>query len=66
MTFLNTNSFFKGQFEFKMSTVEEYFAALRETETEWPTYDGDFFPYNGQYAGHYWTGYFSSRPNYKR
>ena len=32
----------------------------------WSTYKGDFFPYGGQYDGHYWTGYFSSRPNFKK
>ena len=53
------------KFRMRMSTVDEYFNAVREAQLEknvqWPTYIGDFFPYNGQYVGHYWTGYFSSR-----
>lgn len=71
--FVNTNTD-EGQlgskFRFRMSTVEEYFTALRKTalkkNIEWQVHDGDFFPYNGIYGGHYWTGYFSSRQNFKR
>ena len=33
---------------------------------EWPTYSGDFFPLNGYYPAHYWSGYYSSRPNFKK
>jgi alpha-mannosidase len=33
---------------------------------DWPVYTGDFFPYNGFHVAHYWTGYFTSRPNFKK
>ena len=59
-----------NKFRFRMSTVDEYFQALKKTAAKkkvtWQSYSGDFFPYNGIYGGHYWTGYFSSRSNYKR
>jgi len=64
--------------KFRFSTVEEYYQAIHRPATqakstsqdelkvvEWPVYTGDFFPYSSQ-AYHYWTGYYSSRPNFKR
>lgn len=33
---------------------------------DWPVYNGDFFPYNGVFPGHYWTGYFTSRSSFKK
>ena len=57
-------------FRFKFSTVDEYFTALwkskEQYKIEFPTHSGDFIPYNGVYVGTYWTGYFTSRPNFKR
>jgi len=54
-----------SKFRFRMSTVDEYFTALKKTAIKknvtWTVHDGDFFPYLGIYGGHYWTGYFSSR-----
>lgn len=44
--------------------------ALTELAFQWPTHKSDFFPYNGMTRdisqGHYWTGYFTSRPNFKK
>ena len=37
-----------------------------ELKFEWPVYRGDFFPYNGFHIAHFWTGYFTSRPNFKK
>lgn len=32
---------------------------------EWPVYHGDFYPLTANFPGHTWTGYFTSRPNFK-
>jgi hypothetical protein len=58
------------KFVFKYSTVDEYFAAVfkrqREANFTWPVYTSDFFPYNGYHMAHFWTGYFTSRPHFKK
>ena len=58
------------KFKFMFSTVDEYFQAIflkqQEEKFNWPTYTSDFFPYNGYHIAHYWTGYFTSRPNFKK
>ncbi|XP_066143340.1 lysosomal alpha-mannosidase-like [Euwallacea fornicatus] len=47
------------------STPSCYLKALYGAEPELETKTDDFFPYSsGQHT--FWTGYFSSRPNYKR
>jgi hypothetical protein len=58
-------------FRFHYSTVGEYFEAVKSSmersETlQWPVYRGDFFPYNGVHIGSYWSGYYTSRPNFKK
>ena len=46
------------------STPSCYVKALNDIGKTWPTKTDDFFPYsNDPHA--YWTGYFSSRPDYK-
>ena len=45
--------------EFKYSTPKKFFKALRDEKIKFPSYKGDFFPYD-------WTGYPSTRPNFKR
>lgn len=58
------------KFRFKFSTVDQYFKAIfkkqKEMNFEWPVYTNDFFPYNGYHVAHQWTGYFTSRPNFKK
>eukprot|EP00347_Sterkiella_histriomuscorum_P019319 403342106 len=55
---------------FQPSTVKEYYEAImikqQEMQFEWPTYSDDFFPYNGNFQQHLWTGYFTSRPYFKK
>ena len=46
------------------STPSCYVKALNEAGMTWPTKDDDFFPYSSDPHA-YWTGYFSSRPDYK-
>ena len=52
------------------STVQEYYeAVIKEQKVQsfvWPTYDGDFFPYDGNGVGHVWSGFYTSRPNFKK
>lgn len=56
--------------KFLYSTVDEYVSSIRIQQTQkgfsWPVFNGDFFPYRGNYNLHYWTGFYSSRPNLKR
>jgi len=48
----------------RYSTLGEYFDALHATNTEWPIYENDFFPYaDGSDA--YWTGFFTSHSELK-
>ncbi len=58
------------QFEFIYSTPSIYMEAIRQEAQEksltFPIYQKDFFPLLMQYEGHYWSGYFTSRPNIKK
>ena len=47
-----------------MSTPSRFTDALKAEQVKWPVFEGDLFPYviNNQY----WTGYFSSRPAFKK
>lgn len=69
MTFSKENPLGK-KFLFKYSTVDEYFTAVKEegkaANITWPLHTGDFFPYNGVYAGSYWSGYYTSRSGFKK
>ena len=57
-------------FKFKYSTVQEYITAVQaEGKTKgiaWPEYNGDFLPITSNFPGHIWSGYFTSRPNFKQ
>jgi lysosomal alpha-mannosidase len=47
-----------------MSTPGRYVDALKATNTVWPVYYNDMFPYSDE-KNDYWSGYFSSRPSSK-
>lgn len=73
--FDNVTSFFGTvpggkKFKFQFSTVDDYMRAAWGSpvplDSSWPSYSGDFFPLNGYHKAHYWTGYYSSRPNFKK
>ena len=57
-------------FEFKYSTPSLYMEAVKqeakENSIEFPVYKDDFFPLLMQYESHYWSGYYTSRPNFKK
>lgn len=51
----------------RMSTPSEYIAALKKEDLKWPIKDGgDFFPYGSDSLNNYWSGYFTSRPDFKK
>jgi lysosomal alpha-mannosidase len=58
------------KFKFVYSTVQEYVDAVKAEQRaksfEWPVYEGDFYPLTGNFPGHTWSGYYTSRPNFKR
>jgi hypothetical protein len=60
----------KDLFKFRYSTAAEYLKAVQEEAAktegfEWPKYHGDFFPLTSNYPAHTWSGYYTSRPNFK-
>jgi Glycosyl hydrolases family 38 N-terminal domain len=70
VTALYSNHTFGRKFKFIYSTVDDYFTAIQKKQKElkfnWPEVNTDFFPYNGFHVAHYWTGYYTSRPNFKK
>lgn len=56
--------------KFKYSTVQEYMDAVKSEavkhKIDWPEYNGDFLPIVNNYRGSIWSGYFTSRPNFKQ
>jgi alpha-mannosidase len=49
-----------------MSTPKRYVDALKKENTAWPVYLGDFFRYFEKPGDGYWTGFYTSRPAFKK
>jgi hypothetical protein len=52
--------------ELVYSTPSRYMEAIRAEAVELPIYRDDFFPLLMQYDSHYWSGYYTSRPGFKK
>ena len=65
VTTLNEN-----KYTFKYSTVSDYITAIsteiEEDSLELETYTGDFMPIFDSSLSAYYSGFFSSRPNFKK
>lgn len=48
----------------KYALLSDYIDALHNVNATWPTYDGDWFPYNDNNVS-FWTGYYTSRNKLK-
>lgn len=57
------------KFEFIISTPSTYLEDLKneasQKDISFRVYNEDFFPLLMQYEEHYWSGYYTSRPNFK-
>lgn len=49
-----------------MSTPKRYVDALKKEQTAWPVHSGDFFRYFEKPGDGYWSGFYTSRPAFKK
>jgi len=51
----------KANMKLLMSTPGRYVDALKKSNTTWPVYYNDMFPYSDE-KNDFWSGFYSSRP----
>ncbi|XP_062125237.1 alpha-mannosidase 2 isoform X1 [Drosophila sulfurigaster albostrigata] len=59
------NGHYAFNVEAQFGTLQEYFDAVHNTGQSFPSLSGDFFTYADR-SDNYWSGYYTSRPYYKR
>lgn len=59
------NNFGNSNIEFVQSTPQTFVNALKAENIEFPVKYDDLYPYASK-EGKYWTGFFSSRPTFKK
>ncbi|CAG7824959.1 unnamed protein product [Allacma fusca] len=66
--YINSNFELYGA-EVKFGTLADYFKAVKERQSDFPSFSGDFFVYSDIFAEgrpSYWSGYYGTRPYWKK
>eukprot|EP01117_Protostelium_nocturnum_P005720 TRINITY_DN2065_c0_g1_i1.p1 TRINITY_DN2065_c0_g1~~TRINITY_DN2065_c0_g1_i1.p1 ORF type:complete len:1186 (+),score=493.65 TRINITY_DN2065_c0_g1_i1:3529-7086(+) len=64
INYINANTSSNG-IKIKYAFLSEYIQAVHDLNIDWDVFTGDFFPYNDSPSA-FWSGYYSSRPWFKR
>lgn len=51
---------------FVFSTPKTYVNALKKENISWPVWNNDFLQYQEKTGDGYWSGFYTSRPSFKK